>query len=81
MSRDVKVHERRRMWEWTSKEEFITFVTKNASPTMQAYTSRWTPEERKEIAEKVREILDTEFPSTESFQVPMTANIVVGRKR
>ena len=81
MSRDVKVHERRRMWEWTSKEEFITFVTKNESPTMRTYTSRWTREERKDIAEKVREILDTEFPSTESLQVPMVANIVVGRKR
>jgi len=78
--RDVKVHERRRMWEWASKEEFITFVTKNESPTMQAYTSRWTPEERKDVIEKVREILDMEFPSTETFQVPMIANIVVGRK-
>jgi hypothetical protein len=79
--RDIKVHERKRTWEWTSKEEFIVFVTKNESPTMKAYTSAWTTQEREDIISKVRAILDTEFLGTETFQVPMIANIIVGRKR
>lgn len=81
IDRDVKTYERKRLWEWTSKEEFIAFVTKNESPTLKTYSSGWTSQEKMDITAKIKEILDTEFPETETFKVPMIANIVVGHKR
>jgi hypothetical protein len=81
MGRDVRVHEQKRMWEWRSKEDFVAFVTKNRSPTMKAYTSRWTTEEKRDITTKVRKILDIEFPGRETFEIPMLANIIVAHRK
>jgi hypothetical protein len=81
MSRDVKVHEQKRMWEWGSKDDFVAFVTGNESPTMKEYTSRFTTDEKRDITSKVREILDTEFPGMETFEIPMISNILVAHKK
>lgn len=79
--RDVTVHERKRMWEWGSKDDFVAFVTRNESPTMKEYTSRFTTDEKGDITSKVREILDKEFPGTETFEIPMISNILIAHKK
>lgn len=78
---DVTVHERTHHWRWNSKEEFIRFLTRDNTPSMQAYMSAWTPEQKQEIVVVLEQILNDDFGERESFHVAMVANIVVGRKK
>jgi hypothetical protein len=68
------------MWEWSSKEVFLEFVGRNQAPAIQAYMSTWTKQHKLDVVGVIREMLDEDFPDTDTFKVPMTANIVVGRK-
>jgi hypothetical protein len=69
------------MWEWTSKEEFIQFVGRNKSPSIQMYMANWTPQQKEDVQVVIGRLLDDDFPGMETFLVPMVANIVVGSKK
>jgi hypothetical protein len=78
--RDVQVHERTHSWAWPSKREFVRFVAWNKAPSIQVYMEGWSVQEREEVASVIGGMLDREFPGRDGFNVPMIANIVVGRK-
>jgi len=75
------VHERRHMWEWRSKEAFVRFVGRNKAPSIQMYMKDWTGQQREEVVEVIRRMLDEEFPGKDTFYLPMVANIVIGNKK
>ena len=77
---NAKVHVRKHMWKWSSKEAFVEFVGKNKAPSIQAYMRGWTPQQKEDVTVIIRKLLNRDFPRTETFHVPMIANIVVGRK-
>jgi hypothetical protein len=78
---DVAVHERTHHWRWATKEELIRFLTRDNTPSMLAYMSSWTPEQKQEVAVVIGQILNDDFGGREPFHVAMVANIVVGRKK
>ena len=77
----VQVHERTHLWEWTSREEFIQFVGRNKAPSIQVYMAKWTAQQKEDVQAVIRRLLHDDFPGTETFLVPMVANIVVGSKK
>jgi hypothetical protein len=79
--RNVKVHEREHRWKWTSKDELVKFVGRNTAPSIHIYTAKWTAQQKEQVADVIRTMLDDEFPGMENFYVPMVANIVVGNKK
>ena len=81
LMRNVKVHEQMHMWKWGSKEAFVQFVGRNPAPSIQAYMESWTSQQKEDICVMIHKLLDLDFPQSDTFRVPMVANIVVGRKK
>lgn len=59
----------------------MKFVGRNAAPSIQIYTAKWTGQQKEQVADVIRTMLDDEFPGMENFYVSMAANIVVGNKK
>jgi len=59
----------------------VKFVGQNTAPSIQIYTAKWTAEQKEQVADVIRTMLDDEFPGMENVSVPMVANIVVGSKK
>ena len=75
------MHERTHMWTWTSKEEFVRFVGRNKSPSIQIYMADWTPQQKQDVTVVIAKLLEEDFPNTDTFQVSMIATVVVGSKK
>ena len=80
LMRNVKVHERTHSWKWSSKDAFVRFVGMNKAPSIQMYMAGWTMQQKKDVVNTIKEMLDNDFPENDTFMVPMIANIVAGRK-